>query len=126
MKYSSKVPERQVFYGYLKTVNGLNNLTDQEIKLLSELMWSHKQFIEKDVYSLPGVNLFSTENKKLISSNLGITLANFYNLVSSLKKKDFILEEGRTDLILQSSLDKFVKEFVETGKAIVTFELKTV
>ena len=123
MKYTSKIHRRQVFYGYLKTVNGLHKLTDQEIKLLSELMWSHKQFVEKDAYSLPGVDLFSTENKKIISETLKITLANFYNLVSSLKKKGFLLEEGRTGLILVPKLDKFVKEFVSTGKAIITFEL---
>jgi hypothetical protein len=123
MKYSQKVPRRVVFLAYLKTTNGMNNLSEKEMFVVSELMWFHKQFLERDAYSIPGVDIFATDTRKEIAKNLKISLANFNNLIGSIKKKGLINEVGRTGLELHRKLDAFVKDVMKTGKAVVTFEM---
>ena len=123
MKYVQKVPRRLTFLAYLKTTNGMNNLSEKEMQVLSELMWFHKQFLERDAYSIPGVDIFATDTRKEIAKNTKISLANFNNLIGSIKKKGLILEVGRNGLELHRKLDAFVKDVIKTGKAIVTFEM---
>jgi len=123
MKYVQKVPRRVVFLAYLKTTNGMNNLSEKEMFVLSELMWFHKQFLERDAYSIPGVDIFATDTRKEIAKNLKISLANFNNLIGAIKKKGLIHEVGRTGLELHKKLDAFVKDVIKSGKAIVTFEM---
>lgn len=123
MKYSTNVPKRYVFYGYLKATNGLNNLSPQEMKVLGEFMWYHKQFIEKDAYSIPGVDIFSTETRKQIAEHLGLSQQNLTNLIGTIKKKGFIEEVGRKGLKIAAKFDAFVRDVIKTGKAIVTFEM---
>ena len=123
MKYTTKVPKRHIFYAYLKTTNGINNLSPQEMKVLAELMHHHKSYLEKAAYSLPGVNLFSTDTRKIIAFSLKMSPHNLNNLLGTIKKKGLIVEVGRTDLELCDKLNKFVAEFISTGKASITFEL---
>ena len=124
MKYVSKIPRRAVFLVYLKTTNGLNNLTPNELKILSEFMWYHKRYLEADAYALPGVSLFSTDTRKKVAESVKITHNNLNNLVGTIKKKGFIKEVGRTDLELSDKLDKFVRYYLKTNEAKVTFEFQ--
>ena len=126
MKYSAKVPKRKLFYAYLKTTNGLNNLTAQELKVLAEFMWYHLTCIEKDAYSIPGMNLFNTAIRKEVCTNLGLTAQNLTNIILSLKKKGMLEEEGRKDIVMNKHLNKFVVQVKETGKAFITFEFNIV
>jgi len=123
MKYSAKVPKRRVFYAYLKTTNGINGLTSQELKVLSEFMWFHLACLQKDAYSIPGMNLFNTELRKEVCANIGLTSQYLTNLLLTLKKKGMVKEEGRKALVLSKKIDDFVRSVHKTGKAIVTFEL---
>jgi hypothetical protein len=122
MKYAAKVPKRKLFYAYLKTTNGLNNLTSQELKVLAEFMWYHLSCIEKDAYTIPGMSLFNTAIRKEVYNNLGLTAQNLTNIILALKKKNMLKEEGRKDIVLNSNLDKFVKKVKDNDVVSVTFE----
>lgn len=126
MKYSAKVPKRHLFYAYLKTTNGLNGLTTQELKVLAEFMWYHLSCLEKDAYTIPGMNLFNTAIRKEVCNNLNLTAQNLTNIILSLKKKGKLKEEGRKDLVLDQRLHKFVKTYLDTASASITFEFKVV
>jgi hypothetical protein len=122
MKYSAKVPKRKLFYAYLKTTNGLSELTTQELKVLAEFMWYHLSCIEKDAYTIPGMSLFNTAIRREVYTNLGLTPQNLTNIILALKKKGMLLEEGRKDIILNKNLDKFVKKVKDNDVVSITFE----
>lgn len=78
---------------FLKSLNGILNVTDREMELLAKL-------VELDMKYNPALdeskNVCSTKNRKLIKQELGITPDNLSRYISRFKNKG-ILVKGKAD-----------------------------
>lgn len=78
---------------FLKSLNGILNVTDREMELLAKL-------VELDMNYNPALdeskNVCSTKNRKLIKQELGITPDNLSRYISRFKNKG-ILVKGKAD-----------------------------
>jgi hypothetical protein len=81
-KLVKAVPKTDLLKEFLKSLNGILNLTDRELELLTT-------FVELDVNTpkLPNIhkNVISTENRKYIKRTLGITPDNLSRYIAKFK-----------------------------------------
>lgn len=87
------VPRTDLLKEFLNSLNGILNLTDRELELLTTL-------VELDVNTpkLPNIhkNVISTENRKYIRRTLGITPDNLSRYIKKFKEQN-ILQKGKAD-----------------------------
>ena len=87
------VSKTDLYNEFLKSLNGILDLTDRELQLLST-------FIQLDINTpkLPNIskNVISTENRKYIRKTLGITPDNLSRYITKFKKQG-ILVKGRVE-----------------------------
>ena len=87
------VSKTDLYNEFLKSLNGILDLTDRELQLLST-------FIQLDINTpkLPNVrkNVISTENRKYIRKTLGITPDNLSRYITKFKNQG-ILVKGRVE-----------------------------
>jgi hypothetical protein len=95
-KYSKNCTKDNIYNTYFTVINGLLNLTDKEIMIVSRLYY-YDHVISASVADakLRGVLLFSPEKKAEIIKDLGIKALLLNNYIASLKKKGVILVEGQ-------------------------------
>ena len=88
----------KVYKYYFTIINGLIGLTNKEIDIVSRLYF-HNNDISKSVtdLKLAGLLLFSKEYKNKIIKELDIKPLLLNNYISSLKKKNIILVDGKDD-----------------------------
>lgn len=81
-KLVKTVSKTELLVEFLKSLNGILNLTDRELELLT-------CFVELDVNTpkLPNItkNVISTENRKYIKRTLGITPDNLSRYITKFK-----------------------------------------
>lgn len=87
------VSKTDLYNEFLKSLNGILDLTDRELQLLST-------FIQLDINTpkLPNIskNVISTENRKYIRKTLGITPDNLSRYITKFKNQG-ILIKGRVE-----------------------------
>lgn len=87
------VSKTDLYHEFLKSLNGILDLTDRELQLLST-------FIQLDINTpkLPNIskNVISTENRKYIRKTLGITPDNLSRYITKFKNQG-ILVKGRVE-----------------------------
>lgn len=87
------VSKTDLYNEFLKSLNGILDLTDRELQLLST-------FIQLDINTpkLPNIskNVISTENRKYIRKTLGITPDNLSRYITKFKNQG-ILVKGRVE-----------------------------
>ncbi len=92
-KLVKAVPKTDLLKEFLKSLNGILNLTDRELELLTT-------FVELDVNTpkLPNIhkNVISTENRKYIKRTLGITPDNLSRYIAKFKAQG-ILQRGKAE-----------------------------
>lgn len=92
-KLVKTVSRTDLYREFLNSLNGILNLTDRELELLTT-------FIDIDVNTpkLPNVrkNVISTENRKYIKRTLGITPDNLSRYIAKFKQQG-ILRVGKAD-----------------------------
>ena len=93
MKKLVKTVSRQnLIYEFLKSLNGIIEVTDRELELLSKL-------VELDMNHNPALgykNVASTDNRKQIRKELGITPDNLSRYITRFKEKG-LLVKGKAD-----------------------------
>lgn len=89
-----KIVEKQDLYReFLKSINGILQLTDRELDLLLILIDIYNNMPKLPDYSK---NVISTENRKYIKTTTGITSDNLSRYLTRFKSKG-ILVKGRVD-----------------------------
>lgn len=92
-KLVKSVSKTDLLMEFLRSLNGILDLTDRELELLAA-------FIELDVNTpkLPNINknVISTENRKYIKRTLGITPDNLSRYIAKFKSLG-ILQKGRAE-----------------------------
>ena len=92
-KLVKAVPKTDLLKEFLKSLNGILNLTDRELELLTT-------FVELDVNTpkLPNIhkNVISTENRKYIKRTLGITPDSLSRYIAKFKAQG-ILQRGKAE-----------------------------
>lgn len=92
-KLVKTVSKSDLYKEFLKSLNGILDLTDRELELLAT-------FIEIDINTpkLPNIskNVISTENRKYIRKVLGITPDNLSRYITKFKNQG-ILVKGRVE-----------------------------
>ena len=87
------VSKTDLYNEFLKSLNGILDLTDRELQLLST-------FIQLDINTpkLPNIskNVISTENRKYIRKTLGITPDNLSRYITKFKNQG-LLVKGRVE-----------------------------
>lgn len=78
---------------FLKSLNGILNITDREMELLAKLVELDMKY---DSALDESKNVCSTKNRKLIKQELGITPDNLSRYISRFKNKG-ILVKGKAD-----------------------------
>lgn len=74
---------------FLKSLNGILNITDREMELLSKLVELDMKY---DSTLEEHKNVISSENRKLINRDLGITFDNLSRYIKKFKKKGILVE----------------------------------
>lgn len=89
-----KIVEKQDLYKeFLKSINGILQLTDRELDLLLILIDIYNNMPKLPDYSK---NIISTENRKYIKTVTGITNDNLSRYLTRFKSKGIIIK-GRAD-----------------------------
>lgn len=92
-KLVKSVAKTDLYKEFLKSLNGILDLTDRELELLAS-------FIDLDINTpkLPNIskNVISTENRKYIKRTLGITPDNLSRYIAKFKNQG-ILVKGRLE-----------------------------
>lgn len=121
-KIFKKTINKEDFYPvYLRTLNGQLALTNRELEVLVELCKLQAQYMNKE-YSDEQLSklVFSSSNRKSISTQLSISPYNFNNIIKTLKAKYVILPTDSKGYKINKSL--FVSDSEEDYS--ITFKLK--
>ena len=86
---------------FLKSLNGILDLTDRELELLAT-------FIDIDINTpkLPNIskNVINTENRKYIKKTLGITPDNLSRYISKFKKEGLLVQGKAEDELVVNKI----------------------
>lgn len=118
MILQKQVRKEDFYRECLSIMNTVFNLTNTEIKILSEflnLKTSFNLFEENESNKLT----FSSTSRELVCSKLGISKYNLNNYINGLKKKRMIIELGSGEYKLNPYL-----EFNNDKDFEITFKIK--
>ena len=92
-KLVKTVDKKDLYFEFLTSLNGILQLTNREMELLTALM-----NIDVNTPKLPDYtkNIISAENRKYIKTTLGITKDNLSRYITKFKEKGIIVK-GRAD-----------------------------
>lgn len=100
-KLVKTVNKGNLYYEYLNALNGILQLTNRELELLTK-------FVELDVNftPIPGVskNVASTDNRRMIKSTMGITPDNLSRYISKFKKEGLLVQGKAEDELVVNKI----------------------
>lgn len=100
-KLVKTVNKGNLYYEYLSSLNGILNLTNRELELLTK-------FIEFDVGFIPTTgaskNVANTDNRKSIKNDLGITPDNLSRYISKFKKEGLLVQGKAEDELVVNKI----------------------
>lgn len=100
-KLVKTVNKDNLYYEYLNALNGILQLTDRELELLTK-------FVELDVNfdSTLGIskNIANTNNRRMIKSTMGITPDNLSRYISKFKKEGLLVQGKAEDELIVNKI----------------------
>lgn len=102
MKLEKNIDKRDFYIEYYKALNGILNLTNLEIRILSE--FSKFKSLNTDTY------LFDTANRRKIADNLKVSIFNLNNYIRVLKDKKIFIPTNNKELDINPSIYKNLKD----------------
>ena len=119
-KLVKTVKRADIIYEFLKSLNGILGVTDRELELLSK-------FVELDMNhnsALGYKNVASTDNRKMIRRELGITPDNLSRYISKFKDKGLLIQGKADDELYVNKIliPEIVKDRVQLKIIIKTNE----
>lgn len=100
-KLVKTVNKGNLYYEYLNALNGILQLTNRELELLTK-------FVELDVNFIPmsGVskNVANTDNRRMIKSTMGITPDNLSRYISKFKKEGLLVQGKAEDELVVNKI----------------------
>lgn len=103
--------ERKNFYiNFYKALNFILNLSNKELAILSQFA-AMRANLPKDLTSSQlDAMTFSSENRKIVASTLGISIFNLNNYIKSLKTKQILVSNSERKLTINPSIYPNVNE----------------
>lgn len=111
-KLVKTVTKDTLIYEFLKSLNGILDITDRELELLSKLV---ELDMKHDPTSGESKNVCSTKNRKIIKQELGITPDNLSRYITKFKEKG-ILVKGKADdelFVNKALIPEIIKDRVQ-------------
>lgn len=111
-KLVKTVTKDTLIYEFLKSLNGILDITDRELELLSKLVELDMKY---DPTSGENKNVCSTKNRKIIKQELGITPDNLSRYITKFKEKG-ILVKGKADdelFVNKALIPEIIKDRVQ-------------
>lgn len=111
-KLVKTVTKDTLIYEFLKSLNGILDITDRELELLSKLVELNMKY---DPTSGESKNVCSTKNRKVIKQELGITPDNLSRYITKFKEKG-ILVKGKADdelFVNKALIPEIIKDRVQ-------------
>ena len=100
-KLVKTVNKGNLYYEYLNALNGILQLTNRELELLTK-------FVELDVNSTPipsvSKNVANTDNRRMIKSTMGITPDNLSRYISKFKKEGLLVQGKAEDELVVNKI----------------------
>jgi hypothetical protein len=100
-KLVKTVNKGNLYYEYLNALNGILQLTNRELELLTK-------FVELDVNftPIPGVskNVANADNRRMIKSTMGITPDNLSRYISKFKKEGLLVQGKAEDELVVNKI----------------------
>lgn len=100
-KLVKTVNKGNLYYEYLNALNGILQLTNRELELLTK-------FVELDVNFTPGIgvskNVANTDNRRMIKSTMGITPDNLSRYISKFKKEGLLVQGKAEDELVVNKI----------------------
>ena len=113
---AKSVTQSDLSIEFLKSLNGLMNLSNRELKLLSVFLDIQLEINKKKLR----LNIDSSQNRKLVIMMTGVTRDNLSRYIKKYKDKGLMI---RTDGIL--SINKVLVPFIIGGRTVqITMVLK--
>lgn len=117
-KLVKSVPRTDLYSEFLKSLNGVLQLTDRELELMTLLVELDVNFSK---LSGESKNVVSTENRKLIKQKLGITPDNLSRYIGRFKEKGLLVQGKAEDEI---SVNKAIVPEIIGDRCQLTIILK--
>lgn len=100
-KLVKTVDKDNLYYEYLNALNGILQLTNRELELLTK-------FVELDVNftPIPGVskNVADTKNRRMIKNTMGITPDNLSRYIGKFKKEGLLVQGKAEDELVVNKI----------------------
>jgi len=100
-KLVKTVDKDNLYYEYLNALNGILQLTNRELELLTK-------FVELDVNftPMPGVskNVADTKNRRMIKNTMGITPDNLSRYIGKFKKEGLLVQGKAEDELVVNKI----------------------
>lgn len=90
MNLKQKVKKRNLYREYLKTINGVLELPQRELDILTILMEIDGSFVPKSDIDLKDIT--STDNRKYIMAESRMLKGNLSKYLNTLRKKKFLIK----------------------------------
>src|SRR5690606_26853431 len=116
-----KSTEENFFWYYLTVLQPFLNLRKQEVQVLSKLLYyRYRIMTQNNISNEIIVNdlLFGTQYRKKIRADLGLEDYSFNNILTSLRKKNIVIENSLNNKIIPKVENNF-KNF----KLVYNFEI---
>lgn len=113
-QYLKKIKPKHKYREFLKVLNGLLQLTDREVEILSLMLE-----IEESWPSNFGKNVVSTDSRKYIMSSTEVNKNNLSKYISKFKDKGILTNNGSDEY----SISTMFKPILDNNKIKVSFIL---
>ena len=96
-KFIKSVKRSKLYQEYIRSINGLLNLTEKEILVLTEIIQLDVSYVK-----LAGIpkNVVNTVNRRYLISKLGISKENLSRMIRILKNKQLLIANSDSGEII--------------------------
>lgn len=96
-KFIKSVKRSKLYQEYIRSINGLLNLTEKEILVLTEIIQLDVSYVK-----LTGIpkNVVNTANRRYLISKLGISKENLSRMIRILKNKQLLIANSDSGEII--------------------------
>lgn len=96
-KFIKSVKRSKLYQEYIRSINGLLNLTEKEILMLTEIIQLDVSYVK-----LTGIpkNVVNTVNRRYLISKLGISKENLSRMIRILKNKQLLIANSDSGEII--------------------------
>lgn len=119
MKLALKTSRSNFYKKYYQTLNGILGLSKNELNILAEFSTIRLQF-PKDMSTVQKDTLmFSSEYRKIVASNLGMSIFNLNNYIKGLKDRQILIKKEAKNISINPGI------FIDlSDKDSISVELK--